>query len=198
MFYLVGAGGGGRSYSSTSSTPGAGGSAVLINMFGRNMPSSVSIVIGSGGAGGNTSVNGGDGGDSTITFGSTVLTAVGGFGGRASSDSRQAGVIRLVQPGDPNQFDVDPVSAEGGALRFYIPNANFNSVYGGSTGGHYYSGVLYAPGVSTYGGTGGLGSSSGTASAGAVPGGGGGGGYGGSSSGTTSGAGGNGNCRIYY
>ena len=210
-----GAGGaGGRGGVTTSGGGGGGGSYVRRYMRIADIPSSVSVTVGAGGAAPGGTGNGGVGG--TTSFGSLV-SAFGGGGGYGS-----AGANTLAGGGGAGELGAGAVSASGLAaapgLGGAIGGANGgvvagsphaltvfggggggaaisggnggSAVYGGAGGG---GGVAANPGgASVFGGAGGTGSAGGTATAGSAPGGGG----GGASSGGTPGAGARGECRV--
>jgi len=184
---VVAAGGGGRSstYSSLRSG-GSGGQCVRTLLRAQDMPASVSVVVGAGGAGTSGTVTANDGGDSS--FG--AITALGGRGGIDGCTL-------------PKTFSTTYSSSTANPiLSFYDAGGSvyaasqIKTVYGGGGGGE-----SSAAGISQFHGNGGFGSAidaDGHAGNGVFPGGGGGGRAYSTSALRKSGAGANGTCKIWW
>ena len=197
IFYLVGGGGGG---SKASARGGRGGSAAVITGILGDLPSSVSIVVGAGGAGqtqqGYQSIAGGD---TTISASGLTYTASGGSGDAFDGTDTSA-VTDLAFPDSTNPFAVAvPNSANltagnrgitGGSL------SGHSSTFGGGFGGQTNPNINGAGGTSLYAGNGGAGIYYSNSAPGIAPGGGGGGAY--SYSSRNGGAGADGSVRIWY
>jgi hypothetical protein len=190
-------GGGGSGARNTGiNTCGSGGGGAYSERFFRmaDLPSSVAVSIGAGGAARSTTQNGANGGDTT--FG-TLLTAYGGGGGLTTGGSGGGGgMLSAANLGASGTFGPAPSgfpNAGGAAGVAGSPGVvGQHSVYGGGGAGGCSATVAAAGGVSLYGGNGGAGVLAGVAgNAGAVRGG------GGSGSTTTSGAGGRGEAEIW-
>ncbi|MEA5160546.1 hypothetical protein U5903_07130 [Cereibacter johrii] len=193
-----GAGGGGGRGSGVSVGYGGGGGSYVCGRFRlADLPASVAIVIGAGGAGRSSDGSGGRGGDTT--FGA-LLAAFGGGGGGAASGTTMsggggagelaagstAGVGGLIGGGNGTGGDASTIwgGGAGGASGTKAGSAVFG---GGGGAGHPSSGSSGTAGSSIFGGSGGA-----VQSAGVAPGGGGGGANGGSS-----GAGARGEVRVW-
>lgn len=194
-----GGGGGGRG----GITGGGGGGACVQRLYRLSeLPASVAITIGLGGAGRSNDGNGNVGGNTT--FGA-LLTAYGGGGGQSDNFSGTAGGGGGGSLGAGTPFTAG--AGHGPSLAGVLggttigQSADFGGAGGGgdTSGGNAYWGggggggrgfASGAGGISLHGGNGGNGATT-TGQAGSVPGGGGGGSNG------TSGAGGNGLCLIY-
>ena len=186
-FYLVGGGGSGKNWGTGYSQGGSGGAAHLFTVQGSSITSSISIVIGAGGASSSFGGAGNDGANTTITHSGVTITASGGIGGNGSNSAANTttGNYRIPDLVGFTNVINDPSDVDGGRSAFN--STGHSSVYGGAGAGGYYNGEVQA-GSSTYGGNGGSANNTGS-----VPGGGGGGGYGGGGY-----AGGSGSVRIYY
>ncbi len=197
IFYLVGGGGGG---SKQNVRGGRGGSAAVITGTLGDLPSSVSIVVGAGGAG-QTQESGASiaGGDTTISASGLTYTASGGSGDSSLGPDPSA-LTDLAFAGVPNPFAVAVPTASnlksgdrgigGGSL------AGYDSTFGGGHGGSCNPNINGTGGVSLYAGNGGQGLYYSNSGAGIAPGGGGGGAY--TYSQLTGGAGAAGSVRIWY
>lgn len=199
-------GGGGSGGRNTGGAGGGGGGACVQRLYRLSeLPASVAITIGLGGAGQSTDGDGNPGGNTT--FGA-LLTAYGGGGGQNSGST----FTPVAGGGGGGSLGVGTTSAAGaghgpslaGALGSTAigQSADFggaggggngnggNAYWGGGGGGGKFVATNGTGGISLHGGNGGNAVTT-TGQAGAVPGGGGGGSDG------TSGAGGNGLCLIY-
>lgn len=172
-----GGGGGGGKWASGSvgGAGGGGGAAVVKWLQTSTLPASVTVTIGSGGAGASSTNNGANGG--TTSFGS-YLTALGGGGGSGYST---AGI-----GGAPAGGTFNTLTVYHGGNGAESDGAGFSSYYGGGGGGSRNG----AGGQSVAGGNGGAGTT-GSGAPGQQPGGGGGGGKSGSG-----GKGGDGQCNV--
>jgi hypothetical protein len=191
VFYAIG---GGAAWANVSyKNGGSGGSAAVFAIKGSAIPSTVAIVVGAGGSGGSV-----DGGDTTMTFGSTVFVASGGvITGGGSLVEPPVGVFSMNSDG--SDLDValgTGLTAQGGGAGGDTLGLDISSTWGGGGGASasFSGAVARTGGTSIYAGNGGNGGS--TPTNGSYPGGGAGGGYYGSSNPNTTG--GNGNVRIYY
>jgi hypothetical protein len=201
IFYLVGGGEGG--WMGSQSTNAKGGSAAFITGTIGELPSSISVVVGAGGAAfAGNATTGNIGGHTTITANSFTFTAKGGY-----SHSSHDPISAIVWPDLTNPFDftipttANTVSNSLGQRPSTGGYTNgYNSYYAGGSG----AGASWAQngpqplgGISTYAGNGGgLVSDTGAGIAGTAPGGGGGSVY--SSRGQTPAAGAAGSVRVYY
>lgn len=181
---LVGGGGSGaRCYDYDFSTGGNGGNFFERIMKLSDLPSSVSVTVGSGGAATSSTGNGNNGGNSS--FGS-YATASGGLGGEFNGSSNSAG-FNSQNPDSPHEL------WEGGLGPFL--NNGTDSYMGGGSGASLGDPQYNDPGVCRFGwaGNGGNGGRyiNNSGSAGQAPGGG-----GGSSQRGTSGAGARGEVRV--
>lgn len=175
-----GGGGGGRQFNSSSGGGGGGGEYGEQRFVASELPTNVSVIVGTGGSGRSSNGQGGDGGDSV--FGS-LLRAKGGKGGSFGSNAgggagggvKNYGAGQAVpsSTGGDGNFEGGAGGAGGGARN------GGNSRLGGAGGGGSSLGANSAHGlggVSQFGGDGGEGGWGGTSAGdGAVPGGGGGG-----------------------
>lgn len=182
-----GGGGGGAGYSGNNVNAGGGGGgayAVKTFRFG-DLPATVAVTIGAGGAAG-TNVRGGEGATGgNTTFGS-LLTAYGGGGG-STENAGGSGGGELAAGLRPSQGSAGGAVGGGnaGATAYTIhgggggggPSAGGgHAVYGGGGGGGGWNTAQGTPGYSKYGGSGGAGGNNTTnATDGTAPGGGGGG-----------------------
>jgi hypothetical protein len=166
-----------------------------------DLPSSVSVVVGAGGAGSSANTFGNDGGDTTISSNSITFTAKGGDPDVATPP------VELVFPDVGNPFgsslpsEITLVAGHLAALSHIDPFAGKRSTYGGGNGGqtnpnHPLANGLSLAGTSVYAGAGGGGRYHAAPTNGVAPGGGGGGSY--MNRSFTSGSGGNGSVRVYY
>lgn len=96
---VVGGGGGGAGGSTDSVSPqrerggGGGASGEVLHLFFDGKPSSLSYVVGGGGAGGGSGSNGTNGTSSSVTInGSVTLEALGGNGGVSSATGTNSGM----------------------------------------------------------------------------------------------------------
>lgn len=164
-----GGGGGGRTDSASGGGPGGGAGYKKYRGLYKDIPSSLSIVIGAGGNGALSGVgqNGTVGGNTTV---GSLLTAYGGGPG-SGTDAGQGGT-EFAAGGASSTQGADAAShwSGGGGGQ----NGGGKAVYGGGGGG---GNGTPTPGISLFGGTGGTGSSGGSSAAGSgnAPGGGGGG-----------------------
>jgi hypothetical protein len=170
---------------------GGGGGFAAVLFAASDLGSTVSVVVGAGGAARvANNASGADGGNSSFD----TLTAFGGKGGQTSGVGGVGGNGEISSCGS--------ISGGGGAVGVAAPftAAGANCAYGGAGGGAASSStVAGAGGISAYGGDGGFAKASNVfdpAGAGTAPGGGGGGKTHGSSTGT-SGAGARGEVRVW-
>ena len=196
-----GGGSGGMTNAGGSNGAGGGGGGAYAEgwMSGNELPSSVTVTVGSGVAQRNPGGNGYSGGSSS--FGSYILAFGGGgggignnpvYGGGGGGPIGIGGTGTGVQ-GLPTTSTFWHGSAGGGVTT--APSTPSQSLFGGGGGGSALNGGAVSSGaVGMVGGSGGAGSSSGNATAGSVPGGGGGGCS--TMSGGTGGAGGSGKVII--
>ncbi|SNS86509.1 hypothetical protein SAMN05421763_103265 [[Luteovulum] sphaeroides subsp. megalophilum] len=191
-----GAGGSGGRASSGEGYGGGGGGYVCGRFRLADLPASVAIVLGAGGAGRSSNGNGSRGGDTT--FG-TLLAAFGGGGGGYDTTSTQS-----VGGGGGGELAAGSTAGAAGSIGGGGGSSRASTIWGGGGGG----GASLGGGGAVFGGGGGAGDAynrSGTAgssvfggaggsarSAGAAPGGGGGGAYN-----ATSGAGARGEVRVW-
>jgi len=187
----IGGGGGGGSNSSTTSASGASGGEFVSKLSrATDLAATVSVTVGSGGAGGigNGSANKGAVGGSSIF---DVVTALGGNGGPVGSNGIYAPI--------PRSSGSELYSSVGDMSVLCMPQAGMggrpvggNTIYGGAGGG---SAILqaYAGGTSQFGGNGGAGSITAIGGAGVQPGGGG----GGANNSRAGGVGGAGRVRVW-
>lgn len=180
-----GGGSGARNTSANDAAGGGGGSYIRAGFRAGDLPSSVAVGIGAGGAARTTNSSGQTGGSST--FGA-LLSAPGGLGGYPVGGGPAGGAKGAI-----GAVAAHLVLAEGGGKGGPWTVAGAGADIAGAGGGGS-STVATAGGVSLYGGSGGAGGPS--AQPGAVPGGGGG-GNGHGSGGTSSGAGARGEVRIW-
>lgn len=188
---LVSGGGGGGSGNNTSSSTramggqGGGGGGGAVKTFYAPSAGTATIVVGAGGtASGLLAQPGGNGGSSSFTLGSLVVSATGGAGGQAGQTNNHGtpATAGAGSGGDTNYTGgvggVDGYSGKsnGGAGSAYSGGGGGAGYYHDGTTG--YAGSLGGAGGSPYGGAGGKGSQSSgaTGTAGSVYGGGGGGG----------------------
>lgn len=187
-----GGGGGGYNAGSTSAGSGGSGGCYVIGRFRYgNLPSTVAVGVGLGGAAGNL---GGDGGNTT--FG-TYLTAYGGGGGIGSGSSTSGTSLAgglFGQTANAADFFTGGLGGANGAATAPGGAAFMGGGGGAGASSNNGSGVVYQGGTSVGGGAGGNGGRNVTATAGAAPGGGGGGACG---SAGTSAAGARGEARIW-
>lgn len=205
-----GGGSGGRSSGASGVYGGGGGGGAYVKRSMRyaDVPFTLPITIGSGGAGVSGGANGIAGGITTV---GALVTAYGGAGGRSVSGTTSGGGGG-GESGAPNASTGGPsgggnAGADGarsiwggggggnGTLVTGAALAGGNAVFGGGGGGGAAGNAGAAPagGVSLFGGSGGAGGAGGASpTAGAAPGGGGGGAH----SFATSGAGARGQVRI--
>ena len=210
-----GGGGGGGSTSSAGRCGGGGAGGSYVKYTNVSVTNTAyNITIGAGGAaGGNSSSssNGGKGFDTTVTFGTTTITAVGGFGGNGTSlGTNTNNGIATAGNGGPK---VTTGNSSGAALSFY-GGAGANAVAstrsgggggaagelsdGGDASSSAVTGGLYGGANTSPYGTGANGNNTTNGSPGILPGGGGSGGYTTSTSGKTGGAGAPGQIIISY
>jgi len=193
-----GGGGGGRGGSGSTGFGGGGGGYAARRFRIADLPSSVSVTIGAGGAGAATVATNGTAGGNT-TFGSLMTAFRGGAGsfpvgiGGGGNGGGGGGSAEPGANGNPSGAG----GAIGGGSGSASPNAT--SDFGGGGGGVSAGGIATygggggspstgtAGGVSVYGGNGG-----GPSAAGQAPGGGGGGG-----NASAAGAGARGECRVW-
>lgn len=201
---LWGAGASGaRADNSTNDAGGGGGGEYAYFIYdGTQIPSTATIIIGTGGAGvssANTSGNAGGntsfGGIATSTGGTGGNVAAGSTGGTGGSPTiGVTGLWGLGVAGATGSYGIYSGSgggcASGGVTTCNTGNGG-GSRFGGAGGGGADSDSVGTGGVSIFGGNGGAGSALGTGTAGSNPGGG-----GGASDQGTSGAGGNGQSRV--
>lgn len=203
VFYLVGGGAAGAKY--YGGRGGSGGNASVITGSLGDLPSSVSVVVGSGGAGRSSNGAGAPaGGDTTITASGQTFTAKGGtIVGDDTPDTNVTPDILLVDITNPFSLIVPNITTCRAGDRGHLgPSVNGvssgrYSTFGGGCGGNCNPNGNAAGGLSTYAGNGGqgiYGSSNGVA--GSAPGGGGGGQYINQSG--SSGSGASGSVRVYY
>lgn len=169
----IGGGGGGRSaaFSGNTCTGGGGGEFTSQLMLASTVGATVSVTVGTGGAGGTVGGNDGSAGG-TSSFGS-VVTARGGGGGQALSASFTVGIPGSSGSATPGAGLLFPQAGFAGSSN----GVGGNTIYGGAGGGGCNGSATRAGGTSTYGGAGGAGGTSGgvgPGAAGSVPGGGGG------------------------
>ena len=204
IFYIVGGGSSGSPYYGPSQG-GPGGTANIIAGSMGDMPSSVSIVIGAGGAQqttfGNPTTHSNPGGLSSLSASGKTYTALGGSSRSGRENIANPEDATVIFPSITNPFSgfyPTPASAQTGsnAAASGLTTDGRGSTFAGGNGGNCNPNVNGLGGVSVYGGNGGGGVYGGTGSAGSVPGGGGGGAY--TTPSQIGGAGGNGNCRVYY
>lgn len=179
---MWGGGGSGRRDGGASGGGGSGGSYIRAAFRAGDLPASVAVTVGSGGAAQTSNGNGAAGGASS--FGA-LLSAPGGPGGTGIAGTPAAiGTVGTT----PAHFGFTEQGAPGGA-----PGAVGGSVtYAGAGGGGGQASAV-SGGTSLFGGDGGDGGDPNPLpTAGSVPGGGGGGGYG-----ANSGAGARGEVRIF-
>lgn len=201
-FALVTIWGGGGSGGRQTYAGGGGGGACVQRLYRLSeLPSSVAITIGAGGAGRSTNGDGSAGG--TTTFGA-LLSAYGGGGGDSDGSvtvdggggggSISVGGIGTGGTGHGpslaggNTGTYADFGGGGGGTASGATRNGGNAYWGGGGGGGRNSSTGFAGGISLHGGNGGASNSS---SAGGFPGGGSGG------TNTTTGAGGAGYCLIY-
>lgn len=210
-----GGGGGGGSTSSAGRCGGGGAGGSYVKYTNVSVTNTAyNITIGAGGAAGGTSSsssNGGKGFDTTVTFGTTTITAVGGFGGNGTSlGTNTNNGIATAGNGGPK---VTTGNSSGAALSFY-GGAGANAVAstrsgggggaagelsdGGDASSSAVTGGLYGGANTSPYGTGANGNNTTNGSPGILPGGGGSGGYTTSTSGKTGGAGAPGQIIISY
>ena len=189
-------GGGGSGAKSTAASGGGGGGCMERLMLLSDLPATVTVTIGNGGAAiTGANANGNIGGDTTFGAYVTGDGGQGGFtgslggnggGGKgllfAGGSGASAGLLGTLEPAEPASY--------GGGGGGYTGTAGSSS-YGGGGGGGRNDNTVRAAGSSEYGGAGGNGGGAGAGVAGAVPGGGGG------ASATSSGAGGSGRCTVH-
>jgi hypothetical protein len=215
-FYGVGGGGGGTAIKGTGGQRGAqGASAFIISVLGANCPSSITFVIGAGGAGGflangyGGDAKGANGGNTTMSASGHTYTAFGGYGAEKNGVSTEkVGVVAFPDPASAGGWGTDTSvapSLENTSVQAWTSNAAPTATalfVGGIGGGGGFSNPDDGQ-TSTYGGDGGDGTyTSGAAYGtinGAVPGGGGGLHYRPNASGDAqAGNGGSGSIRVYY
>lgn len=175
------AGGGSGAYFNGSRYAGGGGgggySSKLFRM--SELPSSVSVTVGSGGASQTTlNTDGLAGGDTSFGSLLTAYHGAGGlFSGAAPSLGGGGGGLRGGGSTSTNGSFWELINGGGhGGKSDTVSAVGYDAYYGGAGGGSAKGGPSYtAGGTSVFGGNGGAGSSPGTA--GAAPGGGGGAGY---------------------
>lgn len=210
-----GGGGGGGSTSSAGRCGGGGAGGSYVKYANVSVTNTTyNVVIGAGGtAGGSNSstTNGGKGFDTTVTFGTTTITAVGGFGGNGTSlGTNTNNGIATAGAGGPK---VTTGNSSGATLSYY-GGAGANSVAstrsgggggaagelsdGGDASASSVTGGLYGGANTSPYGTGANGNNTTNGSPGILPGGGGSGGYTTSTSGRTGGAGAPGQIIITY
>ena len=197
IFYLVGGGSSGGYY--YGGPGGNGGGVGILSATMGNLPSSISITVGAGGArqtSGGYSTNAG--GVTSITSNSVTFKANGGVTGNNAAVAMAEPFIYFPTVKNPFAYEVPSIltSTPG-----YIPRTGTGggdngagSIFAGGNGGNVNPNGAGVGGASTYAGNGGNGNMS-VGADGSVPGGGGGGAY---NSGTRGGAGGNGSVRVYY
>ena len=173
IFYLVAGGqAGGKQYQTVG---GRGGNATVVAGTYGDLPSSVAIVVGTGGTGVDTQVanpNGGAlGSETTITANGLTVKAY----PWAASDGDQDPTVIFPDVGNPF---VAPLPNVANTMSNFTPRvglAGFSSTYGAGSGGSCTgAGVNGAGGTSTYAGNGGAGQTGSDAGDGVAPGGGGG------------------------
>jgi hypothetical protein len=182
-------GGGGsgkrRADNSGPANGGGGGACFPFTLFAAPMAASTTITIGAGGAA-TTTATGNAGGNTSIGALIDVQGGGDGYGG---------GVGSTPSPffGSSNTFNTTIYG--GGGTSASANFGGFGTLYGGGAGGGVSDagGFLLLPGVTTFGGAGGVGSIAGNGSDGAAPGGGG----GGTRTGAQSGAGARGEVQIW-
>ena len=199
VFYLVGGGmGGNHAY---IGGPNKGGSASVIAGAMGDLPSSVSIVVGAGGAGSSANSAGNAGGNTTISASGITFIAQGGHPDISAADTSK----ELLFPTVGNPFGTSLptlttlVSGDKGTdgVVFSGERSTYGGGYGGYTNpNHPASSGFSTAGTSVYAGAGGGGRYFGAPQNGVAPGGGGGGSY--INRPYTSGTGGNGSVRVYY
>lgn len=182
---MWGGGGSGRRNTSANDAGGGGGGSYIRAAFrAGDLPSSVAVGVGAGGAAMSADSGGQSGGASS--FGA-LLSAPGGTGGLATTTPGGA-------KGTIGTTAAHAVLAEAGGSGGAFVVAGIGADLGGGGGGGSTSGGSIAGGTSRYGGSGGAGGNPGQP--GTVPGGGGG-GNGSGGGGTSSGAGARGEVRIW-
>jgi len=127
VFYAIG---GGAAWANVSyKNGGSGGSAAVFAIKGSAIPSTVAIVVGAGGSGGSV-----DGGDTTMTFGSTVFVASGGvITGGGSLVEPPVGVFSMNSDG--SDLDValgTGLTAQGGGAGGDTLGLDISSTWGGA------------------------------------------------------------------
>ncbi len=129
VFYLVGGGGGGD-LQSTYAPSGSGGAAYLTAMLLEALPSTVQIVVGGGGAGGTASPN--SGGNTSVTIGSNIWTAYGGYAGAGTSAILAGNTGSVIMPTGGSQYIFSDGDAQGGSRGRYAGIAGNATYYNGS------------------------------------------------------------------
>ena len=129
VFYLVGGGGGGD-LQSTYAPSGSGGAAYLTAMLLEALPSTVSIVVGSGGAGGTASPS--SGGHTSVTIGSNIWTAQGGLAGAGTTTILAGYTGSVIMPTGGSQYIFSDADANGGSRGRYAGIAGNAGYYNGS------------------------------------------------------------------
>lgn len=199
VFYMVGGGSSGGHY--YGGPGGFGGCASILTATMGGLPSSVSIVVGAGGARQTNflaSVN--PGGATTVSANGITYSAL-GAPTNSTPDGPDRPVPQVIFPTveAPFAYTVPAVySCAPGIIPTTLTNNVENghgAIFAGADGGHVNPNASGTGGTSTYAGNGGAGNVA-YGQDGYVPGGGGGGSYTGSTA--TGGAGGNGSVRVYY
>jgi len=199
IFYMVGGGQGGSR--GDSPTPKGGQASIIGGTIGA-LPSSISIVVGAGGAGSSSIDTKAYGGNTTLTASGKTIIAQGGGRAALNTEAEENDPV-LMLPFYSNPLGEKAVLISLLAAGIYDPVGGGTgdargSEFAGGNGGYGSNGSAPSDsGPSTYAGAGGTGrGSSSNATAGSVPGGGGGSVYTyGSGSGAAGGAG---SVRIYY
>jgi hypothetical protein len=186
FFYGVGGGGSG-SENANIVGGGGGGGAFVVALQGAAIPSSVSFVIGAGGAASSAPINGGD---TTLTVDGFVFTASGGLFGNWGSGAKtyNGGSGEFFYPYSAADTSMLDATVRGGRAA-WDAGAATESTFGAGGGGMSQYGRPTG-GVSTYAGNGGYANSDGV-----FPGGGAG---SGGSYNLSAGSGAAGQLRIYY
>ena len=129
VFYLVGGGGGGDLHS-TYAPSGSGGAAYLTAMLLEALPSTIQIVVGGGGAGGTASPS--NGGNTSVTIGSNIWTAAGGYAGAGTSAILAGNTGSVIMPTGGSQYIFSDGDAQGGSRGRYAGIAGNATYYNGS------------------------------------------------------------------
>ena len=129
VFYLVGGGGGGD-LQSTYAPSGSGGAAYLTAMLLEALPSTIQIVVGGGGAGGTASPS--NGGNTSVTIGSNIWTAAGGYAGAGTSAILAGNTGSVIMPTGGSQYIFSDGDAQGGSRGRYAGIAGNATYYNGS------------------------------------------------------------------